>query len=115
MNQKMDFYQRRRIVLTSFAIITTIFLVMAAVWHTVVLAGLRWLFSDSIGAVILLSLVSLVLAIKARRRMTLDTIRRTPPGEGPARSFSTPAAGLLLKLVLFVGIFLILALIAWSR
>ncbi len=106
----LTFEQRRRIVLTGFAAVCVLMMVVGAIFRHTVGGALLWLFSDSLGAVVLLTLASLILALRAKRRMALDPVRHIPTSDTTARHLGPPAGAMLFKIALFAAILLLLLL-----
>ena len=107
------FEQRRRIVLIGFAAFSAALLTAAVIWHEAVQRGLRWLFSESLGAVLLLAFISTVFALRAKRRVTLAAMRRTDAAQTPHSHFTPPALRAAKALVIVAAA--LLAMIIWLR
>jgi hypothetical protein len=86
----MTFGQRRRVVLTGFAMTSTLFFTAAAIWWEDVVRGFVWLCSDSLGAAFVLVFVSSVLTLRAKRRLTYAAMRRPPAGEATRSALGGP-------------------------
>ncbi len=98
----MTFGQRRRVVLTGFAMTSTLLLTAAAIWWGDLVRGFVWLCSDSLGAVAVLIFVSSVLTLRAKRRLTYAAMRRSPADEATRSAFGGPSR-LVPRLLLFAA------------
>lgn len=111
----MTFEERRRLVLLSFGTFTTLLLVMALLWRNVVGQLFVWLFSDSLGALLVLMVVGSLWTLRAQRRMALAAMRRPASGSGVVGHFSSPGRAILGRLMTLVFLAALFVLWASSR
>ncbi|MBN1476853.1 hypothetical protein JXA47_08870 [Candidatus Sumerlaeota bacterium] len=100
----LTFEQRRRIVLIGFGGVLTLAAAMIVVCRHQVGQGLVWLFSESLGAVVLMMFITLVLAVRAKRRIAIMPNRTADPSGASQRPPMTapPAARFLRMLVILL-------------
>jgi hypothetical protein len=98
------FEQRRRVVLIGFGVVLVLAAALVVVWRHQVGHGFVWLFSDSLGAVVLMMFITLVLAVRAKRRIAIMPHRAADPSGATQRPpmTSPPAARFLRMLVILL-------------
>ena len=89
----LSFEQRRRVVLIGFGVVLALAAAMIVIWRHQVGQGLVWLFSESLGAVILMMFITLVFAIRAKRRAAIMPNRPMDPASAAQRPPMTAPPG----------------------
>ncbi len=75
--------------------------VAVIVCRDAVAQGLRWIFSDSMGAIVVMSVIGIVLAIRAKRHAAINPTRSQARGAAGS-TFANPPVVMLLRLAVLV-------------